>query len=809
MNYRTLFFLLFVVGLGVGLGYLTFVYAPRVLTLQNGSMDAPRKTILLRRESFAENTLPISRSREENRPATQLLESATLIILVECQSGASDLAITVFVRDSTSEIAVSDCIASPTTPVPYIFNTLSVGNVYTVMVSAEGYIPIQHSVKLQNRETSLTLHLYPQVIVHLLCINEESEPVPGAMFEIRSQTGGIFAENMQANETGAATACLPHPGDYEIVASHPMYTETRHKAIHVTHNPNSHTFLLSRATGMIFGKATDESSRPVSGATISLYRQSKHNRMAGTTTDEDGNYVFTNLRLIDYFLNIEADDRYVNSDISYDSNRKEDALFPRITLTPEQPNAEIHFQLFTSITFYGKVVDASNQPISGALIKAGIQGTREKSIRPVFNDIQSDGNGEFTLPVKTRIQGWNHLLLSAIHPDYGNTSVLIENYAEKNQDEIIVLTLEKWIGAVKGTVVDFHSRIPISSVTFNVFPVSFQNDDRFRQTFVTNDQGEFLITLTENNYIFQAEKYSIRSPKTIYVNADQETKTTIFVSNIDEKKIRISGIVVNRDQIPIHGANLYVSGQNRMFGSTSSIPEGLYQLEINESTLQYEPIFHVLHPSYQTYEIPVMDIPDTNSFVVELTEHRGVVKAVLTGIEDCRGVQLDVMPIRQFNPIQTVHDAEQSIVFIQNIDESQGPFVIMAGGLQYAGISPVFDLRNVQSRYLELEIPMHAAGRRSKISIQVFDAQTREPVAIATCQIDGHSFNPAGVPSRFEKRAITRNNGIAILENVPICIGALNIRHVFYKETTLPFHHDGTYSNNRIVVSLEKKEGIK
>lgn len=702
------------------------------------------------------------------------------------------------IMEKKSHSTTTECIE-------FTFDNLTAGKSYTIIATASGYIPTQESMVADDGKKLITLSIFQNPILSLAVHNENDQPVSGAECIIQSNSQGIFSSKLETNNRGMIETELPFAGDYEIAVTHPLHAEKTHKVIRIDRNPNHLKIFLPGKSGMIFGRVVNDLGHPLPNAVVSLFGDTVHNRLATAETIQDGLYAFNSLRLSNYYLNVDAGDLYIKNDISYSEQKKKDSLFPPITLTPENPNAEVNFTVIPAVSIKGKVVNENNQPVSDAIIKAGIQGTRETSVRPVYQDIHSDENGEFFFPIMVRVDGWTTLLLSAIHPEYGHKTKRIEQYAERAANRTFLLALEKSSGVLKGSVVTFHGNVPVSSVPLEIISYVFRNDERFHHILHTDENGNFYIELLEDHYFIRVKGYTVKSPQSFDIDPKRETEITLFVEKDDEEKVSIQGIVVNSDHSPIHGARVFVKDGERSLGRASSNPDGKFQVSVNTSGIRDETLLTIYHPDYQLYEIPLIEIADWSGIAAVLREHQGAIKVVLTGIGGGTGLKIHLHNLSVPFKNRTYEKIDGTTVYLRNIDESLSPFYLMAANSNYAGISPVFDLSKIESRYVEIEIPMQPIGSESTVQIRVVDEQTGNPVDVATCEIQGNGFGPWGEIFPIKKRMITLSNGVATLTKIPLCIGSLSIRHVYYRDEIVPFYHDGIQENRIETIQLKRE----
>lgn len=798
--FYSLLFLLFMLGI---LGYIT-LFSPGVVN--NIDLVSPFRTQEGAFNSETNNpTPPLSTFPDSDIHDTQSNFEASLHIHVAFS--LSPLENTVFVNllDANQELISREEISASTTDVQHTFQSLQNNATYTVIASARGFLSSRHTVTLESPDTNVSLVLHQNPWLTIQCADQNGVPVPGAEMDIRSDTQGVFTAQIQANDRGSAQIELPYPGVFTVFATHPLIPGIVNKIIRVESNPNHHILVLSKLAGMIHGKVTDSNDAPIPGAKLFLHRFSKHNRIAETETNSDGLFAFSDLSLAEYFVSIDAGEDYIKNQITYSEYSKEDVLFPRVVLTPDQPYEEFHFRLSPSVILHGQVIDSGNRPIPGALIKAGIQGPRPTSIRPLFQDVATNLKGEFKLPITTRLDHGNQLQVSALHPDYGSVNKIIEDYTEWPAEERITLIMGQNLGTLKGTVIDSTSNDPVVSLALNLIPNHFRGVERFQKKATTDERGDFEITLSEGKYQVKAQGYTILSPQLLYVNRADQTQVTLRAEKEDENKITLRGLVVNQDQIPIHGANVYVYREGRTLGGTETTPEGQFELDIEESALQTQSSLHVIHKLHQEWKISLREIANLEEIVAELAAHQGTVKVTLHGISLFNDVRVHLMKPQYYDPLRTVEEVKQSVVYLSNIDENQGPYFLLASSQHLFGISPPFNLADAPSRFLEVDIPMTSKNSEAALTIQVLDSQTGDPLSIATCELDAVSMNPYGSPMRYQRRAVTFDEGLTTFTQVPVGMGWLKIRHVYYQEISIPFFHDGSSVEPIKIFYMEKR----
>lgn len=796
----TIFVLLILLGI---LGYITLTFSPYEYNAKQGiKLETNAETVYSGINHPV--SLPSSLPDPDMHEAKSNFE-ATLHVCITLSSSPLDTDVLVNLFDAGQEMVSNNKITASTTEVQHTFHSLKKKATYTVIASARGFLSSRHTVTLESPDTNVSLVLHQNPWLTLQCVDQNGESIPGAEMDIRSDTQGVFTAKIQTNDMGLAQIELPYPGVFTVFATHPLIPGIVYKIIRVESNPNHHNLVLSKLVGMIHGKVTDSNGAPIPGAKLFLHRFSKHNRIAETETDSNGLFAFSNLSLAEYFVSIDAGEDYIKNQIAYSEYSKEDTLFPRVVLTSDQPHEELHFRLSPSVILHGQVINSGNRPIPGALIKAGIQGPRPTSIRPLFQDVETNLKGEFKLPITTRIDNGNQLQISALHPDYGSVNKIIEDYMEWPAEERITLVMNQNLGTLKGTVIDSTSNDPVVSLALNLIPNHFRGVERFHKKATTDEQGNFEITLSEGKYQVKAEGYTILSPQLLYVNRADQTHVILRAEKEDVKSITIRGHVVNQDQIPIHGANVYVYREGQTLGGTETTPEGQFELDIEESALQTKSSLHVIHKLHQEWKIPLREIANLEEVVAGLASHQGTVKVTLHGISLFNDVRVHLMKPQYYDPLRTVEEIKQSVVYISNIDENQGPYFLLASSQHLFGISPPFNLADAPSRFLEVDIPMTSKNSEAALSIQVLDSQTGDPLSIATCELDVLSMNPYGSPMRYQKRAVTFDEGLATFTQVPVGMGWLKIRHVYYKELSIPFFHDGSSVEPIKTIYMEKR----
>ncbi|MEW6234423.1 MAG: carboxypeptidase-like regulatory domain-containing protein [Candidatus Omnitrophota bacterium] len=678
---------------------------------------------------------------------------------------------------------------------------------YSIIASASGYVSTCKEFFVKESDLDIEIELKQTLWLSLRVESNAHIPVPGANVSLRSSVGGIFLSDIQTDGEGKAEIALPKPGEYSLSASHPMYADSTQETIRIVQNPNLYTITLNGRQGLIYGRALNAANRVIPNATIELYGSTKHNYLDKTFTNQEGRYVFQNLRLDDYFVHINAGKDWLVSDISYEGTEKLDALFPRVKLTPTQTSAEVNFQLDPSFFIGGVVIDSKRRPVSGAVVRGGLKGQRSPSGTPLESSALSSANGEFQYIVDKREKGREDLLLSAVHPIHGFGYREIANARSRHSSEPIYIVLNQPMGWLKATVRDFRSKEPQIEQPVQFFPYAHRDQKELSWKSITDKNGYVEIQLPEGSYLPELEGYKVLSPQSFGIAADRTMELPIFVEKDDAPKVLMHGLAVDPDQNPIHGARLSITDGTQSFGFTESTPDGTFQLEVREMDINENSQLAAHHRNYKTYIHPLSDLPIFETIVVNMIPYQGAVKAVFINNDGMQKLCAYLVNANNLGHIQEMRDIDSSVVYFKNIDESQGPFLIVAGGETSVGFSKPFDLRDNPSQFMEVEILLERYAANSNLSMRIIDAQTNEPISIAVCSIQGVTLHLFGGLSIFEKKAVSLEDGVAVFKNMPSSYCHLFVKHVYHGEIQKFFVYTESNKNWEITLSLPPKKG--
>ncbi len=121
--------------------------------------------------------------------------------------------------------------------------------------------------------------------------------------------------------------------------------------------------------GGIAGTVVDSSNQPISGVTVFVFKFSEFSSSNSTQTDSIGNYAFNGLKSGDYKIQISLS--YTSDFVpqTYD-NADNFSLATPITVSAPNTTVNIDITLEFGGSVSGRVVDSSNQPISGLQVNA-------------------------------------------------------------------------------------------------------------------------------------------------------------------------------------------------------------------------------------------------------------------------------------------------------------------------------------------------------------------------------------------------------------------------------------------------------
>lgn len=672
-----------------------------------------------------------------------------------------------------------------TDPLILTFSDIHPSYPYRFTASASGYIDTIVSFPPSGFDgDEFGIGVYQKPIVEFSILTDTGKQVPGADIGITSQSNGYFAARFESDERGNARIELPMTGDYGIAVSHPQFAESAREIVSVTCNPNWRSIQLSTRAGVVYGTVVNGDGEPIQQARIMLYRHSKVNMVASAVTDASGQYRI-DAALDDYTAGVDAGSAYLKHDIVFDENRnKTNTLLRPVSLTPEDSIKQVDFQIDSALVIRGTVVDENNRPVQGCRVVPGLQAPGRFSARPIFEEAFTSPNGEFSINLSTRIEKWKTIVLSAAHPTEGMKTHTIAPFDWLKPPDPVTIQLEKSSGTLSAIVEETGTMKPMAGFSLSIIPKHFKNE----WTVTTNDNGRFEIDLPVGLYDIKAEGYTVVLPHVISIEPEQTLNSTIDIQKEEQNQIVLKGIILGADQAPVHGALVSVRNNKRFFQQTTSSSDGNFQLNVDQEVLADDAQLTVYHRDFQNAVIPFSVLGDLESIVVLLAEHPGAVKAVLTGVDSCQGMNLYLLSTSRPDPIKYMESVDGNQVWIRKIDPGLGPLFLMASGQTYQGCSAVFQLDRIPSRTVEIEIPLQNREKQSDIQLRILDSKSGEPIPVVTCEMEGFVMDSLGRPNRVKKQAISNLNGIATFKNFPIVVGKIAFLHIYYKKKEIAFN---------------------
>ncbi|MFP2907755.1 carboxypeptidase regulatory-like domain-containing protein [Pyxidicoccus sp. 3LFB2] len=396
-------------------------------------------------------------------------------------------------------------------PVPY-------RELYLVVIEKEGWLPTL--VHLGDMHRQVTLHRPSRLHGRVL---SNGAPVPGA--EVRRIPGqrlpvaGEYAHGVTADAEGRFEWVLS-PGEYTLSASH----EGRYALARVTAGPASPEVVLELGSALhVEGTVSDESGRPVAGATVSVSTADPLKPRGGdleALTGPKGHYRMGPLEPGEWDFTVKAPG-YL------DLLRVE----PQ-TLGPA--TGPIDFTLRRAASITGRVTDTEGRPLSGIrLVPERVDPETEDT--GAHEHAETDEEGRFVLDTKE--PGDYRILVT-------DTPFLSVAFRVRAPMRNVRLTLEPG-ASVEGTVEDAHG------VRLEGFFVELQEPEgeeelRLRRTARTDERGHFLLQgVPPDRYLLLASRETASATRRVWRVVELQAGTRAQVLLRLEPERTLSGIVVD------------------------------------------------------------------------------------------------------------------------------------------------------------------------------------------------------------------------------------------------------------------------
>ncbi|MFI3329253.1 MAG: carboxypeptidase regulatory-like domain-containing protein [bacterium] len=242
-------------------------------------------------------------------------------------------------------------------------------------------------------------------------------------------------------------------------------------------------------TGGVKGEVLDNTGTPVANATVKLF-DLNFNPIKHTVTDDDGNYIITNVPQGDYLVYAVKDDYSLSLKQPVNISNGIETL-PSIIITP--------YSTVAMGTVYGHTYDLNNNPLGG--VKVNLY--RESDDTLLFSTISAD-DGEYVIYGITQ----DTYTLQASNEDYVLQTPYTLNIAGKvplNQDVYLKKINDFKEGTINGVITDTTTKAKIAGAFVGLYSIVEGNEVLIAGT-ITDFEGRYFFGyVPEGEYIVKAK----------------------------------------------------------------------------------------------------------------------------------------------------------------------------------------------------------------------------------------------------------------------------------------------------------------
>ncbi len=310
---------------------------------------------------------------------------------------------------------------------------------------------------------------------------------------------------------------LPPAANYVVIATHADYAQTEVSGVIVRSNDVNRSPDIVLAKGSVVnGMVSDTNHAPIAGATVELWDSLANNMFAPdpkqpakpwrtTTTDERGNYEFTNVHLKSFEITVKAQ--------GFGSASRTQASF-----MSTQQSVRLDFTLSPATGISGAVTDLTGRPIQNATIDALQLGQTQDTGLSKGSAI-SDANGLFqingiadgTYNVTARAVGFTQKTVTVVMADSRETRIALDPQ-----------------GIIAGVVLDATSQRPVTRFSLRLVKQigGESQPDRNVQSFESKDGSFNYVNVEPGTYRVQAtaQGYAPNNSEPVVVSRGETTK---------------------------------------------------------------------------------------------------------------------------------------------------------------------------------------------------------------------------------------------------------------------------------------------
>lgn len=426
-------------------------------------------------------------------------------------------------------------------------NSLAPG-AYTVTVSADGFGSQNIGAEIAPGETTVLNSSLSRLAGTLTGVvtNTGGTPVRGALIEVYSNN--VLTASAITDDNGSYTISNLSPGSYTVVSSAAGFSTDTTGAVIENNRITTVISTLQPNPGTLTGRVTTNSGLPIPGAALTVRESNSDVVVSRTVTDDNGNYVVSNLQPGNYAVTAAADDfQLENSGVIINSGQVSTVNF---SLSPNPA------------TITGTIInEATGEPIVGAAIEVRILDLNGNQIAATF----SDTNGTYT--IQNLAPGTYTVVVSA--PDFQTNSASVTLTA--GETENVSIGLRPSPGGITGSIVNASTGTGISGAVVRVTDAN----GFLIVSVLTDSEGNYQINgLAPGNYNVNASAESFQQGITGAIV--QPNITTVINIGLAENPGTISGTVTPA----IAGASIQLFTADNIFaGSTSATPQGAFRFD--------------------------------------------------------------------------------------------------------------------------------------------------------------------------------------------------------------------------------------
>jgi protocatechuate 3,4-dioxygenase beta subunit len=621
---------------------------------------------------------------------------------------------------------------------------------YGLVAEKEGWLSEYVEPFMVRRERRKVVLVQPGRIVGRVLSNEV--PAPGA--EVRAKGEDGTEQVTEADAEGRFAFERMKPISYVLTATR----EGRHAVVEATLSiPGTSSEELVLRLGdarHVEGMVRDDAGRPVAGARIVLRGTGSYQR---AFTDAQGHYRMELVEKGTYYFEVVAP-RYL--DLSEEKRELTHSSEP------------IDFRLARAISISGTVVDEQGNPVEGT--RFSLKQSEEDSASDAEDAIRTDEDGQFVLDV-ARAGTWK---VSLQHERFLPQELSVQAPAENVRWVLHAETV------VEGSVTDEKGG-PLEGVRVNLWRSG--ESWRIQQTEQTDDQGRFSMGgLRAGSYAVEASLTAEGMDRLASRTIELRDSEHVEVSLRFEPGWSLSGLVVDEAGQPLPDVSVGMEahaenpppwrrGKGQRYGLGPQVRSGgdgrfaFRQLSAGTYTLSASKRGYTVEPSKATGVERVED-------KLRVRSGRGEVRLVLKAQARITGrvISPDGEPIPRF-------EVENQVV-----DNVSGAFAYPFAKserkrLRFKAPGMVVVERTVEVQAgVDLDIGEVRMERGRRVTGQVVDAETGEPIARAEIEFEDLPEGAQANGAKLRARALTRENGFFELEHVESRPLTLKVTHSGY-----------------------------